>query len=83
MCPEKGNEAGEGSGAQILRGFRNFTEDYELGLLSLEKRGLKEDLSALYNFLKGGCDEEGFGLFSQATNRIRGMAASCTRGGLD
>jgi len=21
------------------------------------------------NFLEGGCDEEGFGLFSQATNR--------------
>ena len=29
-------------------------------------------LTAPYNFLKGGCDEEGFGLFSQATNRARG-----------
>ena len=37
----------------------------ELGLF----RG---DLIALYNFLKGDCGEEGFGLFCQATKRTRG-----------
>ena len=29
-------------------------------------------LFAFYRFLKGDCDEEGFGLFSQATNRTQG-----------